>query len=316
MARKKKQVAEFRYYQMPENRVLFALLGEKWRQQYGRDIDYLHFHNYLEIGYCYEGSGYMTLGQKDVSYHGGMFTVIPKNYLHTTNSMPGKLSSWEYLFVDVEKLLEKMVAGIPGCAEQMARRINSRAIFTESSKYPHLADLIKEIMNIIRRGEMFCQQEAEGLMLAFLSEVARRNGENSETYSQNARAGIKLKSDNLFLRIIDYISEHYGEALKISDIAKWAHISETQFRRMFSSYMNMSPLEYINVVRIQAACEYLKKTDEPVAMIAAKCGFTVSSTFNRNFRHITGVSPAEWRKRPENYEQQILRFQIHSEEGW
>ena len=113
MARKKKQVAEFRYYQMPENRVLFALLGEKWRQQYGRDIDYLHFHNYLEIGYCYEGSGYMTLGEKEISYHGGMFTVIPKNYLHTTNSMPGKLSSWEYLFVDVEKLLEKMVAGKP-----------------------------------------------------------------------------------------------------------------------------------------------------------------------------------------------------------
>ena len=316
MARKKKQVAEFRYYQMPENRVLFALLGEKWRQQYGRDIDYLHFHNYLEIGYCYEGSGYMTLGEKEISYHGGMFTVIPKNYLHTTNSMPGKLSSWEYLFVDVEKLLEKMVVGTPGCAEQMARRINSRAIFAESSKYPHLADLIKAIMNIIRSGEMYCQQEAEGLMLAFLTEVARRNGENSETYSQNARTGMKLKSDNLFLRIIDYISEHYGEALKISDIAKWAHISETQFRRMFSSYMNMSPLEYINVVRIQAACEYLKKTDEPVAMIAAKCGFTVSSTFNRNFRHITGVSPAEWRKRPENYEQQILRFQIHSEEGW
>ena len=91
----------------------------------------------------YEGSGYMTLGEGEISYHGGMFTVIPKNYLHTTNSMPGKLSSWEYLFVDVEKLLEKMVVGTPGCAEQMARRINSRAIFAESSKYPHLADLIK-----------------------------------------------------------------------------------------------------------------------------------------------------------------------------
>ena len=34
----------------------------------------------------------------------------------------------------------------------------------------------------------------------------------------------------------------------------------------------MSPLEYINVVRIQAACEYLKKTDEPVAMIAQSAG--------------------------------------------
>lgn len=300
---------------MPENRAMFALLGEKWRQQYGRDIDYLHFHNYLEIGYCYEGSGNMILGEQEVSYHGGIFTVIPKNYLHTTNSSPGELSGWEYLFVDVEKILEKTVSGTPGCAEQMTRRINSRAVFAESKKYPHLAGMIREIMDVIRGGEIFCQEEAEGLMLA-LTEVARRNGENGDQYSESTRGGIKLKSDNLILRIIDYIGEHYSEALKVSDIAKWAHISETQFRRIFSSYMNMSPLEYINLVRIQAACEYLKKTDEPVAMIAAKCGFSVSSTFNRNFRHVMGVTPAEWRKRPENYEQQILKFQIHSEEGW
>ena len=216
----------------------------------------------------------------------------------------------------MEKILEKTVSGTPGCAEQMARRINSRAVFAESSKYPHLAGMIREIMDVIRGGEIFCQEEAEGLMLALLTEVARRNGENGDQYSESTRGGIKLKSDNLILRIIDYIGEHYSEALKVSDIAKWAHISETQFRRIFSSYMNMSPLEYINLVRIQAACEELKKTDEPVAMIAAKCGFSVSSTFNRNFRHVMGVTPAEWRKRPENYEQQILKFQIHSEEGW
>lgn len=120
----------------------------------------------------------------------------------------------------------------------------------------------------------------------------------------------------MIFRVLDYISDHYSEPLKVGDIAKWAHISETHFRRVFLSYMNMSPLEYINLVRIQAACEYLKKTDEPVAIIAAKCGFTVSSTFNRNFQHITGVTPVQWRKRPENYEQQILKYQIRSEEGW
>ena len=53
MARKKRQVAEFRYYKMSDNCALFALLGERWRQKYERDIDFLHFHNYLEIGYCY-----------------------------------------------------------------------------------------------------------------------------------------------------------------------------------------------------------------------------------------------------------------------
>ena len=80
--------------------------------------------------------------------------------------------------------------------------------------------------------------------------------------------------------------------------------------------MKVSPLEYINSVRIHTACEFLQKTDIPVADIAHKCGFTTNSTFNRNFRQIMGVTPVEWRKRTENYEQQLLDFDIHSEEGW
>ena len=45
MARKKKPKIEFRYYRMPEETPFLALLGEKWVQNYGRDVDYLHFHN-------------------------------------------------------------------------------------------------------------------------------------------------------------------------------------------------------------------------------------------------------------------------------
>ena len=78
----------------------------------------------------------------------------------------------------------------------------------------------------------------------------------------------------------------------------------------------MSPVEYINLVRIRMACEYLKTTDDPVADIAHKCGFSVLSTFNRNFKEIMGVPPHVWRKRPENYEQQLLKFAVHLEEGW
>ena len=52
MAKKrKKPKMEFRYYQMPAGSPILALLGQKWRQNYGKGVDYLHFHNYLEIGY-------------------------------------------------------------------------------------------------------------------------------------------------------------------------------------------------------------------------------------------------------------------------
>ena len=57
MAKKRKMKMEFRYYQMQDGIPILALLGEKWVQNYGRDVDYLHFHNYLEIGFCYSGEG-------------------------------------------------------------------------------------------------------------------------------------------------------------------------------------------------------------------------------------------------------------------
>ena len=120
----------------------------------------------------------------------------------------------------------------------------------------------------------------------------------------------------MITRVLDFVSYHYMEDIKVEDLAKSCHISETHFRRIFTSYMKVTPLEYINTVRIQTACELLQKTDDPVADIAHKCGFTTNSTFNRNFKQIMGVTPIEWRKRPESYEQQILKFDIHSEEGW
>ena len=59
---------ELRYYKMPEGSPILALLGQKWIQNYGNDIDYLHFHNYLEIGFCYEGQGFLILGEDKVRF--------------------------------------------------------------------------------------------------------------------------------------------------------------------------------------------------------------------------------------------------------
>lgn len=111
MSKKRKPKMEFRYYQMPPDSPILALLGEKWEQTYGQDIDYLHFHNHLEIGYCYSGSGELILGEKNQRFFDGLFTVIPKNYPHTTNSDLGTISRWEYLFIDVEGFLREIYQG-------------------------------------------------------------------------------------------------------------------------------------------------------------------------------------------------------------
>lgn len=312
MAKKrKKSKMEYRYYQMPEGSPILALLGEKWRQNYGRNVDYLHFHNYLEIGFCYEGEGTMTFGEEILPFRGREFTIIPKNFPHTTDSDPGNISYWEYLFIDLDKLVQEMT-GNTVRAERMLNRINSRALFLKESENPNMAHKILAVMEIMRHSQEFYLEEAKGILTSLLAEVARHNAMPEEKWADNAEA----KTTSMLSIILDHISDHYMDEIRIEDLAEKCHLSETHFRRVFSAYMKMSPLEYINMVRIHAACEYLKKTDKPVAEIAVDCGFRTNSTFNRNFKQVMGISPLEWRKRPENYEQQLLRFNIRSEEGW
>lgn len=302
---------EFRYYQMPAGSPILALLGQKWIQHYGENIDYLHFHNYLEIGFCYEGQGRMLLGEEEVRFSGREFSVIPPNYPHTTDSDLGTVSRWEYLFVDVEGFLRSFL-DTPVKADKVIKRIYSKALFLEENQSPSISAKILKIMNIMRDGEEFYLEEAKGILASLLVEIARLNRRSEEERVEEEKG----KLTNMITRVQDFVSYHYMEDIKVEDLAKSCHISETHFRRVFTSYMKMSPLEYINTVRINTACELLQKTDEPVADIAHKCGFTTNSTFNRNFKQLMGVTPVEWRKRPENYEQQLLNFDIHLEEGW
>ena len=302
---------ELRYYKMPEGSPILALLGQKWIQNYGNDIDYLHFHNYLEIGFCYEGQGFLILGEDKVRFHDREFTVIPPNYPHTTNSDIGTVSRWEYLFIDVEGFLDKFIDNSVK-KEKIVQRINSRALFLNEKENRSMADKILKILDIMRNGEEFYLEEAKGILASLLVEIARINRDSGEERYSEGRGKIM----DMISRFQDYISDHYMEDLRIDELAEYCHISETHLRRIFTTYMKMSPLEYINTIRIQAACDYLKKTDQPIADVAHKCGFTTNSTFNRNFRQVTGMTPLEWRKRPENYEQQLLKFDIHSEEGW
>lgn len=309
--KKKKPKLEYRYYKMPEGSPLLALLGKKWRLNYASDADSLHFHNYLEIGYCHKGNGILTLGEEELCFSGGEFTVIPPNFPHLTNSEPGTLGYWEYLYVDTEEILQKLYVNKPKSVERALSRIYARAMMVKIEDEPHIAARIRELLEVMRAAQEFYLEEARGLLTALLIDLVRLNPPEGE-----GAAAEQEKNTLVIGRAVDYISEHYMEALRVDQLAQECHFSENHFRKVFSAYMGMGPLEYLNTVRIQAACEYLKTTDKSITEIAQLCGFMTNSTFNRNFSRLMGISPSQWRKRPENYEQQLLKFAIHSEEGW
>lgn len=74
---KKKPKLQFRYYEMGLNDQVLALLGDEWRRPYGEDMTEHHFHNYMEIGICYEGHGKSVLRDRVNIFESGCITIIP-----------------------------------------------------------------------------------------------------------------------------------------------------------------------------------------------------------------------------------------------
>lgn len=128
---------EYRYYEIPAGSPVLALLGDKWVQNYGRDIDYLHFHNHLEVGFCYYGEGTVTF-KEDIPFDGNMFTVIPKNFPHTTTSAGDSVSYWEWLFIDADKFLREVYKDNPRMAQKVLDRVNRRAHFVRVQDKPQI----------------------------------------------------------------------------------------------------------------------------------------------------------------------------------
>lgn len=60
------QKAEYRYYEISWDIPVLVLTGEKWETIYGTDN--MHFHNYLEIGYCHYGKGTVQLADRELTY--------------------------------------------------------------------------------------------------------------------------------------------------------------------------------------------------------------------------------------------------------
>lgn len=301
---KEKAVLEFRYYEMPSDSHVMALLGDRWILNYGREA--VHFHNYLEIGYCYYGEGEMLLGQKRCPYHGGMFTVIPQNIPHRTCGKEKELSRWEYLFIDVPGFLQKVYRERPVQAQRIIRHISEHFFIANEVQYPVLGRLIRGSLEEMREKKELYKESIRGYVLALLIELYRTAGQREEWDMSGS-------GEDRVARILEYISSHFSEEIRIGELADMCHVSETHFRRIFAKVTNTTPNEYINMVRIQNACELLAETSESIERIREKVGFVTASTFNRNFRKLVRMSPGQWRSQKAG---RLADYKISIYKGW
>lgn len=95
-------------------------------------------------------------------------------------------------------------------------------------------------------------------------------------------------------RTVEFIYQHFGAKLTISDLAQIASMSESHFIRVFKKETGYSPMEFLIRVRIDKAKKLLRSGTKNITEVSLQCGFSSTSHFSSSFTKHTGVTPSEY----------------------
>lgn len=94
-----------------------------------------------------------------------------------------------------------------------------------------------------------------------------------------------------------YILENYAGNVSLDTVAEHVFLSSVYVSRLFKQETGENYTDFITRVRIDKACELLKRPDILVADVGQRVGYPNPRYFYRVFKNITGDTPSTYRSR-------------------
>lgn len=147
-------------------------------------------------------------------------------------------------------------------------------------------------------------------IIELLEKIFNYNGE----YKQTVTVGIinqlfgeilpyfelknRIKTDNYTLKnVLKYCNENFNDYITLDSVAKNLHISKYYISHLLNEKLNMNFNTYINMLRINLACNLLTETDKKIVDISEEVGFGSIRSFNRAFSQVIGDTPIMYRNK-------------------
>jgi AraC-like DNA-binding protein len=92
-------------------------------------------------------------------------------------------------------------------------------------------------------------------------------------------------------------SNYYRIPIRISELAEICGMSEVYFRKQFRVLYGVSPLKYINSLKIARGIELLESRMYPIKEVAMMSGYEDEYYFSRDFKKAMGISPREYKSK-------------------
>jgi transcriptional regulator GlxA family with amidase domain len=94
-----------------------------------------------------------------------------------------------------------------------------------------------------------------------------------------------------------YIEKNFNKKLNVTEIAERFNMSQRTFIRKFTNATGNRPLQYIQRVRMECAKRMLEREKITIQEISNRLGYEDFNSFRAVFKKITGLTPAEYKRK-------------------
>lgn len=104
-------------------------------------------------------------------------------------------------------------------------------------------------------------------------------------------------ADSVIRKAQRWILDHAAEPDVVAQARVQSALLERTFARRFQSVTGVSPVRYVQEIRIEMAKEAMALSHRPIDDIAYSVGYTDPASFRKLFRRLVGITPSEYRRR-------------------
>ena len=142
-------------------------------------------------------------------------------------------------------------------------------------------NLYKDIINVAM----------SGILLLILSS----NTDSKKETSCGTLAPIYHYNKGSLDTVLNYIELHYAQTISLKTLSSLINVSPEHLCTIFKAQLGVSPIQYINNVRITKAKELMFCSDLNITEIAQNVGFNTVHYFCRFFKEKEHISPLQFR---------------------
>ena len=259
------------FYEKRKNDLFISL-----RHQNGRLKCGAHLHYHLELVWLYEGDS--------TAYIDAVEHPLPCDSIFL--SFPNQLHAYQTHTTESYMLMIVNPVIMPLLAPYFDTMLPEDPVLENVSSYPELQQLLCEIRDESgRERDALSSPKLHGLVLSLFAELFRHMSLRDQ-----------IQGDSGALKeVINYCARNFDRELSLSLLSEELHMSKYYISHLFGNHIRMKFNDYVNSLRVSAACRYLTGTDKSVTEISELVGFGTPRTFNRAFLKQFGKSPSEYR---------------------